>query len=120
MSRSWAEVKKLLDDPYVDADTKEHLFAAYLREEGYANPYGGGLNHGGYNQGYNQGPFYTNEDRLPPEVRDYYKKYKLDTGDYQQGDLDKIYDDAQAESEERGYSNKLNDQTVEDGRKSIE
>ncbi|HYQ69203.1 MAG TPA: hypothetical protein VET29_38510, partial [Actinophytocola sp.] len=105
MSRSWAEVKKLLDDPYVDADTKEHLYAAYLREEGYAASYNG--YEGG---GYDQGPFYVNEDRLPPEVRDYYKKYKLDPGDYQQGDVDKIYGDAQAESAEHGYSNKLNDE----------
>ncbi|MFL6122529.1 MAG: hypothetical protein ACJ73U_23275, partial [Actinophytocola sp.] len=116
MSKSWAEVKKLLDDPYVDADTKEHLFAAYLREGGYATSY----DSAGYNQGYQRGPFYVNDDRLPPEVRDYYKKYKLDNGDYEQGNLDKTYEDAQAESEERGYSNKLNDQTVENGRKSIE
>src|SRR5687768_5906813 len=108
MSRSWAEVKRLLDDPYVDADTKEHLLAAYIREEGYV-----------YNDGLS-GPMYMDKDRLPSEVRDYYDKYKLDPGDFYEGRLDKVYGDAQAESDERGYSGQLNDESVESGRTTIE
>src|ERR1044072_3121775 len=85
MSRSWDEVQPLLDDPFVDADTKEHLLAAYIKEnvEGY--------------------PF-IDEDDLPNDVREYYDKYPIRGGDFDQGSLDDIYDDAHAESEERGYS----------------
>ncbi|MFC4853297.1 WXG100 family type VII secretion target [Actinophytocola glycyrrhizae] len=111
MSRSWEEVKALLDDPYVDADTKEHLLAAYLTQEGYASPYGTGLG--------TQGGIH-NEDDLPEDVRDYYDQYQLQPGDYQQGRLDEVYEDAQAESEERGYSAGLNDDAVEEGRTDIE
>ncbi len=111
MSRSWDEVKALLDDPYVDADTKEHLLAAYLVQEGYASPYGGGLG--------TQGGVYD-EDDLPDDVREYYDRHQLQPGDYQQGRLDEIYSDAQTESEERGYSQGLNDQNVEEGRTTIE
>jgi uncharacterized protein YukE len=111
MSRSWDEVRKLLDDPYVDADTKEHLLAAYLVQERYANPYGGGYG----------GPSGVHdEDSLPADVREYYDQYKLQPGDYRQGSVDDVYEDAQAESDERGYSAGLTDQNVEDGRTDIE
>ena len=110
MSRSWTEVKALLDDPYVDADTKEHLLAAYIRESGNAGPYGGPT-YGG--------PEWQ-EENLPPEVREYADKYKLDYGDYQEGSVDDLYDDAQAESEEHGYNHKLTDENVESGRTDIQ
>ncbi|HEY0450330.1 MAG TPA: hypothetical protein VGD70_14510, partial [Actinophytocola sp.] len=96
MSRSWQEVQTLLDDPYVDADTKEHLLAAYMRESGYVGR--PGLGGPGYGGGY------VNEDGLPEDVRQYYDKYKLRSGDFNQGSLDDVYADAQAESEEAGYS----------------
>jgi uncharacterized protein YukE len=108
MSRQWADVKKLLDDPYVDADTKEHLLAAYIREEGYV-----------YQQGLS-GPVYMDEDRLPSEVRSYTDKYRLGADDLWHGDLDKVYSDAEAESDERGYSTELNDGRVETGRTTLE
>src|SRR5690349_6016612 len=111
MSRSWSEVQALLDDPYVDADTKEHLLAAYLKQEGYASPYG---------PGYGSPAGVYNEDDLPDDVRRYYDQYDLDPGDYQQGSLDDLYDDAQTESDERGYSAGLTDQNVEEGRTEIE
>jgi uncharacterized protein YukE len=108
MSRSWADVKKLLDDPYVDADTKEHLLAAYIREEGYY--YGDGLS----------GPTYLDEDRLPSDVKGYYDKYKLDAGDFYEGSLDDVYGDAENERDEKSYSYGLNDERVEDGRREID
>ncbi|HYH50612.1 MAG TPA: hypothetical protein VEG38_13785 [Acidimicrobiia bacterium] len=89
MSHSWDEVKALLDDPFVDADTKEHLLAAYIQDNGL-----------GY------GP-YLDEDELPDEVRDYYDQYPMRSGDFNQGSLDDVYADAQAESEEGGYSHRL-------------
>jgi uncharacterized protein YukE len=107
MSRSWADVKKLLDDPYVDADTKEHLLAAYIREEGYV-----------YNQGLS-GPVYVDEDRLPSEVRSYTDKYQLGADDLWHGDLDEVYADAEDESGD-GYSMGINDDRVETGRTTIE
>ena len=85
MSKSWQEVQTLLDDPFVDADTKEHLLAAYIRE-----------NVDGF-------PYIEPED-LPDDVKQYYDQYKLRGGDFDQGSLDDVYDDAQAESDERGYS----------------
>ncbi|MGB3438710.1 MAG: hypothetical protein WBA97_08145, partial [Actinophytocola sp.] len=96
----------------MDADTKEHLLAAYLTQEGYASPYGGGL-------GSQPGGVYD-EDNLPDDVREYYDQYKLQPGDYRQGSLDDVYDDAQAESDEGGYSAGLNDESVEEGRTDIE
>ena len=85
--RSWDEVRALLDDPFVDADTKEHLLAAYVREN-YADGIG----------------YYVDEDDLPDEVRGYTDQYQLRSGDFEQGSLDDVYEDAQAESEEAGYS----------------
>jgi uncharacterized protein YukE len=120
MSRSWEDVKRLLDDPYVDADTKEHLLAAYLTQEGYAGPYGNGSYNGGYGGGYAGQPGVVDEDRLPADVRQYYDQYRFDPGDFRQGSLDDVYEDAQAESDERGYSAGLTDQNVEDGRTEIE
>ncbi len=87
VSRSWQEVQTLLDDPFVDADTKEHLLAAYIKE-----------NVRGY-------PF-IEEDDLPDDVRRYYDQYPTRSGDFDQGSLDDVYDDAQAESDERGYSDR--------------
>jgi len=85
MSKSWQEVQTLLDDPFVDADTKEHLLAAYIKE-----------NVDGY-------PFIETDD-LPDEVRPYADQYKVRDGDFDQGSLDDIYGDAQEESEARGYN----------------
>jgi uncharacterized protein YukE len=105
MSRSWEDVKRLLDDPYVDADTKEHLLAAYIKEGGHLAF---------------QDPTLYDGDGLPPEVREYYDRYKLDAGDYYQGSVDSIYGDAEAERDERGYSTRINDEVVESGRTDIE
>ncbi len=85
MSRSWEDVQTLLDDPFVDADTKEHLLAAYIKESVAGYPY-------------------ITEDDLPDDVRGYYDQYPIRGGDFDQGSLDDIYEDARAESEERGYS----------------
>jgi hypothetical protein len=97
MSSSWRDVQRLMDDPFVDADTKEHLLAAYLRERGYVSPLGGG---------------YVDKDRLPDDVRHYYDQYKIRGGDYNQGSLDDVYDDARSESEEHGYSSRLAQQEI--------
>jgi hypothetical protein len=94
MSKSWQEVQTLLDDPFVDADTKEHLLAAYIKE-----------NVDGY-------PFIEADD-VPDDVRDYFDQYKLRDGDYDQGSLDDIYGDAQAESEERGNNANLTQQDID-------
>src|SRR5262245_33158710 len=113
MSRSWADVKKLLDDPYVDADTKEHLFAAYMKEEGYAytgDRYGGG----------GPGGVYVDDDDMPEDVKKYYKQYKLDSGDYYQGSLDDVYKDAEDERDEKGYSYGLTDKKVKTGAEELQ
>ncbi|HWL50677.1 MAG TPA: hypothetical protein VNT92_12435, partial [Acidimicrobiia bacterium] len=83
-SRSWSEVQTLLDDPFVDADTKEHLIAAYIKEnvEGY--------------------PF-IEEDDLPDDVRRYYDQYPTRDGDFDQGSLDDIAGRAEDESRREGY-----------------
>ena len=101
MSRSWQEVQTLLDDPFVDADTKEHLLAAYIKEnvEGY--------------------PF-IDEDDLPDDVRGYYDQYPIRGGDFDQGSLDDVYDDAQAESEERGYSAGLTQDEIDENSATLD
>src|ERR1044072_3398865 len=101
MSRSWDEVQTLLDDPFVDADTKEHLLAAYIKEnvEGY--------------------PF-IDEDDLPNDVREYYDQYPIRGGDFDQGSLDDIYEDAQAESEERGYSAGLTQDEIDENSATLD
>jgi hypothetical protein len=91
MSKSWQEVQTLLDDPFVDADTKEHLLAAYIKE-----------NVDGY-------PF-IDEGDLPDDVKQYYDQYKLRDGDFDQGSLDDIYDDAQAEQDIDANSSTLDGQ----------
>ena len=105
MAKSWQEVQSVLDDPYVSADTKELLLAAYVRE--------------------NSGPFgLSNVDE---EVQDYTDgtkaSYKLDGSDVYGGQLlgtDNVYDAAQEESNEKGYSAGLAADGVEDGRTEIE
>ncbi|MCT2587390.1 hypothetical protein JT362_30130, partial [Actinophytocola sp. S1-96] len=87
--RSWDEVRALLDDPFVDADTKQRLYAAYLQDNGY-----GGLG-------------YADAEDMPEEMRGYHDQY-LDRGEFvPMGSLDDVYADAQAESEEGGYSHRL-------------
>jgi uncharacterized protein YukE len=105
VSKSWPEVRSVLDDPYVSADTKEALLAAYVQE--------------------NRGPFGLND--LPDEIQDYTDgtkaSYKVDYGDYQAGRFmgtDHLYQEAQDESEEKGYQADLNDGRVENGRTTIE
>jgi uncharacterized protein YukE len=80
MSHSWDEVQELLDDPYVDGDTKEHLLGAYLNEN-----YGFTL------------------DDVPDEVRGYLDEYSMEGGDFDQGSLDDVFGRAQDESDRRGY-----------------
>ncbi len=94
MSKSWQEVQTLLDDPFVDADTKEHLLAAYIKESVAGYPY-------------------ITEDDLPDDVRGYYDRYPIRGGDFDQGSLDDIYEDARAESEERGYSAGLTQDAID-------
>jgi uncharacterized protein YukE len=105
VSKTWPQVKSVLDDPYVSADTKEALLAAYVQE--------------------NRGPFGLND--LPDEIQDYTDgtkaSYKVDYGDYQAGRFmgtDQLYQTAQDESEEKGYQADLNDGRVENGRTTIE
>ncbi|MGB3440164.1 MAG: hypothetical protein WBA97_15570, partial [Actinophytocola sp.] len=105
MAKTWEEVKGVLDDPYVSADTKEILLAAYVRE--------------------NAGPFGI--DNLPDEVSDYTDgtkaHYNIDDGDAFVGGFvgtDDAYETAQEESAEAGYSPGLNDESVEEGRTDIE
>ncbi|MFL6124025.1 hypothetical protein [Actinophytocola sp.] len=101
MSKSWSEVKSVLDDPYATADTKEALLAAYVLENG---------------------------DDASPEVEDYTDGTKAEynlKGDLDiDGDVfkgtDKLYQQAKDESDEAGYSHRMNDQTVESGRTAIE
>ncbi|HEV7648045.1 MAG TPA: hypothetical protein VGP26_07785, partial [Actinophytocola sp.] len=71
MSKSWQEVQTLLDDPFVDADTKEHLLAAYIKENVDGYPY-------------------VDDDDLPDDVKQYYDQYKLRDGDFDQGSLDDV------------------------------
>ncbi|OLF04943.1 hypothetical protein BLA60_38265 [Actinophytocola xinjiangensis] len=98
MSRSWTEVKALLDDPYVDGDTKEHLLASYMNENGY--------------------PF--NMDELDPEVLEYAESYSLEGGDFDQGSLDEVYDRAQGESDENGYQNRLTTEALDEARTTMD
>jgi uncharacterized protein YukE len=109
MSRSWEDVKKLLDDPYVDANTKEHLLAAYVQQQGYVPQ-----------QTYGGNPAFVNTERMPSDVRDYYDRYKLGPDDYFHGSLDDVYADAEAESGDKGYQAQLGDENVETGRTDIE
>ncbi|HEX6357032.1 MAG TPA: hypothetical protein VF106_29065, partial [Actinophytocola sp.] len=101
MSRSWAEVKRLLDDPYVDADTKEELLVAYAME--------------------------NDEDDRPAEFDSYADNYSIDSDDIFFGDgrlarrgTDAIAREAQEESDEAGYNARLNNEAVESGRGDIE
>jgi len=100
VSKSWSEVKSVLDDPYVTADTKEALLAAYVLENG---------------------------DDASPEAEDYTDgtkaHYNIDSDDlFDDGfkGTDQLYKDAKDESDEAGYSTRMNDQNVESGRTSIE
>jgi uncharacterized protein YukE len=77
MSKSWPEIKKLLDDPYVSADTKESLLVAYLIETG----------------------------KPSPEAKSYTDKYKLDDNDVfgARTSVDDAYGKAKGESDQAGY-----------------
>lgn len=100
MSKSWQEVQTLLDDPFVDADTKEHLLAAYIKEnvEGY--------------------PFIEADD-LPDDVRGYYDQFPTRGGDFDQGSLDDIYADAAEESRREGYQDRLARDAIERNSSSL-
>jgi uncharacterized protein YukE len=106
VSKSWQEVKSVLDDPYVPADTKEALLAAYVYE--------------------NRGPFGLND--LPDDVENYTNgtnaSYKIDGGDAfaaRYVGTDELYQTAQDQSDEDGgYQAELNDGRVETGRTTIE
>jgi uncharacterized protein YukE len=101
VSKSWQEVQTLLDDPFVDADTKEHLLAAYIKENVDGYPY-------------------VDDDDLPDDVKQYYDQYKLRDGDFDQGSLDDVYDDAQAESDERGYSAGLTQDDIDQNTSTLD
>lgn len=98
MSRSWAEVKALLDDPYVDGDTKEHLLAAYMQDNGYP----------------------WNADRVDPEALRYAENYSFEDGDFDQGSLDEVYDRAQGESDENGYQNRQTQEALNEARTGLD
>ncbi|GAB3471919.1 collagen-like triple helix repeat-containing protein [Actinophytocola sediminis] len=98
MSRSWADVKALLDDPYVEGDTKEHLLAAYMQENGY--------------------PF--DMDNLDPEALQYAEGYTLEDGDFDQGSLNEVYDRAQGQSDDAGYQNRLAEEDLAEGRTELD
>jgi uncharacterized protein YukE len=98
MSRSWDEVKALLDDPYVDGDTKEHLLAAYMQENGY--------------------PF--DMDELPREAMEYAGRYSLEDGDFDQGSLDEVYDRAGRESHRAGYQNQQTQDALDEARSELD
>lgn len=104
MSKSWEEIKPLLDDPYVSADTKEQLLAAYAYENG--SPYGEGID---------------------PAAEQYMEKYKPDSplgygadpygrspyAGYPGASTDEVYEDAKTESEEEGHhANAVSDQVA--------
>ncbi|SFQ25959.1 hypothetical protein SAMN05421810_105390 [Amycolatopsis arida] len=95
MSKSWNEVKQLLDDPYVSADTKEELLLAYSYENG-GNRIGGVVE--------------------PPEARQYMERYNFkgdapysrpdalgNPGVPYYGSTDKVYERARSESDEAGH-----------------
>ncbi|WP_199434384.1 WXG100 family type VII secretion target [Qaidamihabitans albus] len=96
MSKTWEEIKPLLDDPYVSADQKELLLASYAHENG----------------GEFGGPGLVAETN--PEFGEYYEKYDLSHGDIhgaQWMPTDTVYEQAKAESEEGGYhSRQVQDQ----------
>src|SRR2546430_5972034 len=91
VSKSWPDVQRMLDDPYVSADTKERLLASYLREHGAL--YGGG---------FNGAPIMG---KVADEAKPYVDKYKLTGTDSWAGypGTDAAYDAAQKESADKGY-----------------
>jgi uncharacterized protein YukE len=101
VSKSWDEVQTLLDDPFVDADTKEHLLAAYIKENVDGYPY-------------------IEEDDLPDDVREYYDQYPIRGGDFDQGSLDDVYERAQGESDERGYSAGLTQDEIDENTSTLD
>ncbi|HEV2781453.1 MAG TPA: WXG100 family type VII secretion target [Actinophytocola sp.] len=92
MSKSWPEVKRMLDDPYVSADTKERLLTAYMMEN--------------YN--------------IPDEARAYYDRYKLGDDDdafdviWDGDSTDDIYSAAERETQQRGYHDRQVEQQIQE------
>ncbi|HEV7649947.1 MAG TPA: hypothetical protein VGP26_17505, partial [Actinophytocola sp.] len=63
---------------------------------------------------------YVDDDDLPDDVKQYYDQYKLRDGDFDQGSLDDVYDDAQAESDERGYSAGLTQDDIDQNSSTLD